>query len=109
MLQKPTVNELVTSFEFAAQLIRLSLRSYVMNLWTEAGAMPRFFFGLLGGKNIEDPWGLPLHNELVAFRAGQKLAEEISNVRPQLQGNTCVVISRNDKREAYYIGIPILD
>jgi hypothetical protein len=68
--------------------------------------MARFFFDLEGKHNISDPAGLPFENELDAFRAAQKLAADIGDIRPNLCGNTCVVvISRKKAGEAFYVSV----
>jgi uncharacterized protein DUF6894 len=67
--------------------------------------MARFFFDLQGGRNTHDPGGLPFESELDAFRAAQKLAEELSRAQPNLRGNTCVVVIRNDGDNAFYVSV----
>ncbi|QQN62256.1 hypothetical protein JIR23_22000 [Bradyrhizobium diazoefficiens] len=65
--------------------------------------MKRFFFGLEGKQNISDPGGLLLHSELQALRAAQRLAAELANYRPDLRGNTSVVVTAKDQRDYYYV------
>jgi hypothetical protein len=67
--------------------------------------MKRFFFNLQGTQNINDPLGLLYASDLEAFRAAQKLASDLSKVRPNLHGNTCVVIARKDVDDLYLISI----
>ena len=67
--------------------------------------MKRFFFGLQGAQNTEDLLGLLYANDLAAFRAAEKLATELSGARPDLRGNTCVVIARNGADNLYCISI----
>ena len=68
--------------------------------------MGRFFFDLQGKHSVTDPTGLPFESELDAFRAAQRLAEEIGTTRPSLCGNTWVaVISRKRDSEAYYVSV----
>jgi hypothetical protein len=67
--------------------------------------MIRFYFNLEGGRNVEDPCGLGFEDELQAFRAAQRLATELASAQPQLQGTTCVVVTRKDREEAYYVGV----
>jgi hypothetical protein len=52
------------------------------------GIMKRFFFNLEGAQNINDPLGLVYAGDLEAFQAAQRLARDLSKVRPQLHGNT---------------------
>jgi hypothetical protein len=58
--------------------------------------MKRFFFNLQGTQNINDPLGLWYATDLEAFQAAQRLASDLSKVRPNLHGNTCVVIARKE-------------
>jgi hypothetical protein len=67
--------------------------------------MTRFFFGLAGARNINDDFGLLFEDEVVAFRAAQELATELSSTRPNLRGKSCVVVTRSDRREASYVGV----
>lgn len=69
------------------------------------GAMPRFFFALQGGHNVEDEHGLEFEDDLGAFRAARKLACEIADVRPHLSGNTSVVVTRRDALEVFCISV----
>ena len=68
--------------------------------------MGRFFFDLQGTQNSNDPTGLPFESELDAFRAGQRLARELSRTRPNLRGNTWVaVVTRKRDGDAYYVSV----
>lgn len=67
--------------------------------------MARFFFDLQGARNTHDPGGLPFDSDLDAFRAAQKLAEELSRAQPDMRGNTCVVVTRNDGGDAFYVSV----
>jgi hypothetical protein len=67
--------------------------------------MKRFLFNLQGTQNINDPLGLLHASDLEAFRAAQRLASDLSKVRPNLHGNTCVVIARKDVDDLYLISI----
>jgi hypothetical protein len=67
--------------------------------------MKRFFFNLRGTQNTTDPVGLLYDSDLNAFRAAQTLAHDLSQVRPRLHGNTCVVIQRKDADDLYVISI----
>jgi hypothetical protein len=60
--------------------------------------MNRFFFGLQGGQNTDDKHGLLYGNGLQAFRAAERLASELSHLRPVLRGNTCVLVARKGAR-----------
>jgi hypothetical protein len=63
----------------------------------------RFFFDLEGKQNIYDLGGLVFHSELHALRAAQRLAAELANSRPDLRGNTSVVVRAKDRHEYYYV------
>jgi hypothetical protein len=39
------------------------------------------------------------------FRAAQRLAAELSNTRPNLRGNTWVVVTRKKDGDAYYVSV----
>jgi len=65
----------------------------------------RFFFGLQGARNIHDALGFAFETDLAAFRAAQELAAELSSTRPNLRGNTCVVVTRNDCGDIYYVSV----
>ena len=67
--------------------------------------MARFFFDLQGAQNTDDPGGLPFESDLDAFRAAQRLAEELSRARPNLRGNTCVVVTRKVGGNAFYVSV----
>ena len=64
--------------------------------------MGRFFFDLQGRQDATDPTGLAFETELDAFRAAQRLAAEL---RPNLRGNTWVVVTRKKDGEAYYVSV----
>lgn len=67
--------------------------------------MKRFFFNLQGAQNTADPFGLFYESDLEAFRAAQRLARDLSMARPQLRGNTCVVIAKKEIGDLYFISI----
>jgi hypothetical protein len=67
--------------------------------------MDRFFFDLEGEHGASDPTGLPFENELDAFRAAQKLAAEIGDIRPNLCGNTWIAVMSRKRGEAYYVSV----
>jgi hypothetical protein len=68
--------------------------------------MARFFFDLQGRQNASDPTGLPFETELDAFRAAQRLAAELWSARPNLRGNTwVVVVPRKRDGDAYYVSV----
>jgi hypothetical protein len=43
--------------------------------------------------------------ELEAFRAAQRLADDLSKARPNLHGNTCVAVARRDADDLYLVSI----
>lgn len=67
--------------------------------------MIRFYFNLAGERNVDDPCGLAFENELQAFRAAQRLAEDLASAQPPLRGTTCVVVTRRDRDGAYYVSV----
>jgi len=81
------------------------IRPQLLSADTRVTKITRFFFGLQGAKNIDDTLGLPFETDMAAFRAAQELAAELSSARPNLRGNTCVVVTRNDRNEAYYVSV----
>ncbi|RXH38732.1 hypothetical protein XH99_00275 [Bradyrhizobium nanningense] len=67
--------------------------------------MARFYFNLEGKQNVDDPGGLAFENEPQAFRAAQRLATDLASVKPALRGKTCVVVTRKDRLESYYLSV----
>jgi hypothetical protein len=67
--------------------------------------MRRFYFGLEGEQNVNDPNGLVYASELIAFQAGQRLAADLSENRPALQGSTCVMVAIKGNDDRYCISI----
>lgn len=67
--------------------------------------MARFYFNLVGKQNIDDPGGFAFENELQAFRAAERLAQDLATTQPPLRGTTCVVVTRRDRGEAYYVSV----
>lgn len=64
--------------------------------------MPRFHFELVGSERVADPQGSQFGNALEAFKAATRLAREIADVRPNLRGNTCVIMTNRDRPEDLY-------
>ena len=71
----------------------------------QRSGLRRFFFDLEGSQYTPDKLGLPFKSELDAFQAGRKLAGELAQTRPELRGNTCVVIRRSTLDDGYFISI----
>jgi hypothetical protein len=69
------------------------------------GAMGRYYFDLQGAQKANDSGGLAFENDLEAFQAAQRLARELAAARPNLRGNTCVVLTRKDAEDTYWIGV----
>lgn len=67
--------------------------------------MGRYFFDLQGGQNTSDSGGLAFENDLEAFQAAKRLAAELATARPNLKGNTCVVLTRKGAEDFYCIGV----
>lgn len=67
--------------------------------------MARFYFNLEGKQNVDDPGGLAFENELQAFRTAQRLAKDLASAQPPLRGTNCVVVTRRDGGESYYVSV----
>ncbi len=67
--------------------------------------MARFYFNLAGKQNVDDPGGLAFEDELQAFRAAERLAKDLASAQPLLRGTTCVVVTRRDRGDAYYVSV----
>ncbi|KRR17720.1 DUF6894 family protein [Bradyrhizobium retamae] len=67
--------------------------------------MGRYYFDLQGAQKINDPGGFAFEDDLEAFQAAQRLAAELAATRPNLRGNTCVVLTRKDTEDTYWIGV----
>ena len=55
--------------------------------------MHRFYFRLEGAERVADTHGGQYRNSFEAFKAAQRLAHDIAEVRPGLRGNTCVIVT----------------
>jgi hypothetical protein len=62
-------------------------------------------FYIQGTQNANDPTGLVFETELDAFRAAQRLAADLWSTRPNLRGNTWVVVTRKRDGDAYYVSV----
>ena len=67
--------------------------------------MGRYYFGLGGAQSAHDSGGLAFENDVEAFHAAKRLAEELAAARPNLRGNTCVVLTRKDADDVYCISV----
>ena len=67
--------------------------------------MGRYYFDLQGAQNAKDSGGLAFESDLEAFQAANRLARELAAARPNLSGNTCVVITRKGAEDTYWISI----
>lgn len=67
--------------------------------------MARYYFDLQGAQNANDSGGLAFESDLEAFRAAERLAAELATARPHLRGKTCVVLSRKDSEDIYWISV----
>jgi len=67
--------------------------------------MKRFFFDLQGAENIDDRFGLLFATELTAFRSAEKMARDLASARPELHGNTCIVVKRSHADGAFYVSV----
>ena len=86
----------------AQQAAPLNTRTF---LDQRRSGMRRFFFDLQGRQYTPDQQGLPFKSELDAFQAAKKLASELAQTRPELRGNTCVVVRRYSLDDGYFISI----
>jgi hypothetical protein len=68
--------------------------------------MKRFFFNVCGSCNIRDELGIRFESELGAFREAQRLAQDLSEVRPLLGGKAWISLTQEGSWEMYCIGIP---
>ena len=76
-----------------------------LKLKPKDGQMRRYYFSLRGGQNIDDSGGLAFETDLDAFHAARRLATELASGRPNLRGNTCVVLTRQGAEDIYCIGV----
>ncbi|MGQ0684166.1 DUF6894 family protein [Bradyrhizobium sp.] len=67
--------------------------------------MGRYYFDLHGAQNTRDSGGLAFENDTEAFETAKRLAAELATARPQLRGNTCVVLTRKGADDVYCIGV----
>jgi hypothetical protein len=67
--------------------------------------MGRYYFDLHGAQNTHDTGGLAFEDDMEAFRAAKRLAAELAAARPNLRGNTCVVLTRKGTDDLYCIGV----
>lgn len=63
--------------------------------------MGRYYFDLHGAQNTRDLGGLSFEDDLETFQAAKRLAAELAAVRPNLKGNTCVVLTRQGANDVY--------
>ena len=67
--------------------------------------MGRYYFDLHGAQSAHDSGGLAFETDMEAFNAAKRLAEELAAARPNLRGNTCVVLTRRGAEDAYWISV----
>lgn len=67
--------------------------------------MGRYYFDLHGAQNTHDLGGLAFENDTEAFHAAKRLAAELAAARPNLRGNTCVILTRKGADDLYCIGV----
>jgi len=65
----------------------------------------RYFFGLVGSKNLDDPLGLAFGSPVAAFRWATQLAEYLAEVQPELRGCASVIVTQSGSPDTYYVGI----
>ena len=59
--------------------------------------MRRFYFGLDGGSQVHDHHGCQYADPYEAFRAARRLARELAETRPELRGNTCIIVTERGR------------
>jgi hypothetical protein len=67
--------------------------------------MGRYYFDLQGAQNAKDRGGLAFESDLEAFHAAKRLATELATARPNLRGNTWVVLTQKGAEDTYWIGV----
>lgn len=67
--------------------------------------MQRFFFNLCGKRNVQDCLGLRFETDLLAFRAAERFAEDVSAARPLLRRNAWIALTREGLDESYCVAI----
>lgn len=67
--------------------------------------MARFFFDLEGKQNVDDPGGLAFEDGLQVFRAAERLGKGPSECSTSSAGSACVVVTRRDRGESYYVSV----
>jgi hypothetical protein len=67
--------------------------------------MGRYYFDLQGAQNASDSGGLAFESDLDAFRAAERLATELPTARLHLKGKACVVLSRKDSEDIYWVSV----
>jgi hypothetical protein len=68
--------------------------------------MKRFFFNLCAARDVEDRWGIRFETELQAFRAAQRFARDLAEVRPALCEKAWISLTCEGSYATYCVGIP---
>ncbi len=64
--------------------------------------MRRYYFRLDGAEPVADTHGGQFRDSGEAFKAAQRLAHEIAEVRPGLRGNTCIMMTERGRPDDLY-------
>jgi len=65
----------------------------------------RFFFDLAGGQKVTDEYGLPFKDQTTALRVARKMARDLAQTRPELRGNTWIVVRSAATDELWRVDI----
>lgn len=71
--------------------------------------MLRFYFDLAGEQRVADPRGAKFDAPLTAYASARRLADELESTRPELCGNTSVIVRSESGDDLYCvaIGVPL--
>jgi hypothetical protein len=62
----------------------------------------RFYFRLEGTEQVVDRNGSLFADPVEAFKAAQKLARDVAEVRPDLRENTSIIVTERDRPNDLY-------
>ena len=67
--------------------------------------MKRFFFDLCGAQKVNDTIGVRFQTELQAFRSAERLALELAETRPLLQGAAWIAVGREGSADIFLLSV----
>ena len=74
-----------------------------LSLWIRGqDNVRRFYFRLDGAEQVADTHGGQYRTSIEAFKAAQRLAREIAEVRPGLRGNTSIIVTESGRPDDLY-------